>query len=79
MPPAIMDLAHSLLHNPVSVKVTPVSSTVDTVKQSLYYVDKLQKRNLLLHILDSHDVESALVFTKTKHGANKVAEVLAKA
>ena len=74
-----MDLAHTMLHEPVSVKVTPVSSTVDTVKQSLYYVDKPHKRNLLLHILENRDVQSALVFTKTKHGANKVAEVLAKA
>lgn len=79
MPPVIMELANSMLREPVSVKVTPVSSTVDTVKQSLYYVDKPHKRNLLLHILENRDVKTALVFTKTKHGANKVAEVLAKA
>ncbi len=79
MPPAIMELAHKMLREPVSVKVTPVSSTVDTVKQSLYYVDKPHKRNLLLHLLENRDVTSALVFTRTKHGANKVAEVLTKA
>lgn len=79
MPPVIMELANSMLREPVSVKVTPVSSTVDTVKQSLYYVDKPHKRNLLLHILENRDVKTALVFTKTKHGANKVAEILIKA
>lgn len=79
MPPEILKLAHTILKDPVSVKVTPVSSTVDTVGQSLYYVPKEQKRNLLLHLLQDKKIKNALVFTKTKHGANKVAETLAKA
>lgn len=79
MPPEILKLAHTILKDPISVKVTPVSSTVDTVGQSLYYVPKEQKRNLLLHLLQDKKIKNALVFTKTKHGANKVAETLAKA
>lgn len=79
MPPEILKLAHTILKDHISVKVTPVSSTVDTVGQSLYYVPKEQKRNLLLHLLQDKKIKNALVFTKTKHGANKVAETLAKA
>jgi ATP-dependent RNA helicase RhlE len=79
MPQEILKLAHTILKDPISVKVTPVSSTVDTVGQSLYYVPKEQKRNLLLHLLQDKKIKNALVFTKTKHGANKVAETLAKA
>lgn len=76
MPPAIMDLAHTILNNPVAITVTPVSSTVDTVKQQLYMVGKNDKKNLLVHLLKDPTIESAIVFTKTKHGANKVAAVL---
>lgn len=76
MPPAIMDLAHTILNNPVKITVTPVSSTVDTVKQQLYMVWKNDKKNLLVHLLKDPSIESAIVFTKTKHGANKVTAVL---
>jgi ATP-dependent RNA helicase RhlE len=79
MIPSIMDLAHTILKDPVQVKVTPVSSTVDTVTQSLYTVSKEDKKNLLLHILQNPAVKSAVVFTKTKHGANKVEKILSQA
>lgn len=79
MPPDIVSLADTILKNPVKVEVTPVSSTADTVQQSVYYVDKGNKKALLNHILQDAAIESALVFTRTKHGANKVTKDLAKA
>jgi ATP-dependent RNA helicase RhlE len=79
MPPEIAKLAHDILTDPVKVAVTPVSSTVDLIDQSIYFVDKNRKKNLLLHLLETNDVKSALVFTRTKHGANRVAQDLTKA
>ncbi len=79
MAPEIMDLAHTILRNPETVKVTPVSSTVDTVGQSLYTVSKENKKNLLLHLLKNPTIKNTIVFTKTKHGANKVEKLLAQA
>lgn len=76
MPPAITKLANTILNNPVRVEVTPVSSTADTINQFLYYVDKGNKNALLLHILEDKDIKTALVFTRTKHGADKVVKVL---
>ncbi len=76
MPPAITKLANTILNNPVRVEVTPVSSTADTINQFLYYVDKGNKNALLLHILDDKNIKTALVFTRTKHGADKVVKVL---
>lgn len=80
MPPAIVALAGTILKNPVKVEVTPVSSTADTVQQALYFVDKPQKGALLLHVLQDEaiDIDTALVFTRTKHGADKVARLLSK-
>jgi ATP-dependent RNA helicase RhlE len=74
--PDIMKLANTILKNPVSVAVTPISSTTTLVKQSVYYVKKESKRNLLKHILKSATIESALVFTRTKRGADKVVKEL---
>lgn len=79
MPPSIMELAHTILKDPVSVQVTPVSSTVETVSQELYYVEKADKKDLLIHLLKDPKIENALVFTKTKHGADKVAKALIQA
>jgi len=76
--PAIMKLANTILRNPVSVAVTPVSSTTSLVKQSVYYVKKENKRNLLKHVLKSGTIEHALVFTRTKRGADRVAKELNK-
>lgn len=79
MPDEIQALAAKLLHDPVKVEVTPVSSTVDMIDASLYYVDKANKRPLLVHLLKHEDITSTLVFTRTKHGADRVAKYLAKA
>ncbi|HEX7367082.1 MAG TPA: helicase-related protein, partial [Pelobium sp.] len=76
MPPAITKLANTILDNPVRVEVTPVSSTADTINQFLYYVDKNNKNNLLLHVLEDKKIKTALVFTRTKHGADKIVKVL---
>lgn len=76
MPDEIVKLASTILHNPSSVSVTPVSSTADTINQFLYYVDKKDKNALLLDILKDNKIETALVFTRTKHGADKVVKVL---
>lgn len=78
MPKEIMALTAKLLHNPVTVEVTPVSSTVDLIDASLYYVDKSNKRNLLAYIMKHEDITSTLVFTRTKHGADRVAKFLNK-
>src|SRR5882757_6570337 len=78
MPPEIQKLAHVLLTDPAKVEVTPVSSTVDAIDQSLYYVDKTAKPLLLLHLLKDADIKTALVFTRTKHGADKVVKFLHK-
>lgn len=79
MPPAIVTLAGTILRNPVKVEVTPVSSTADTIRQSVFFVDKSNKNSLLLHILQDESIATALVFTRTKHGADKVVKVLRKA
>jgi ATP-dependent RNA helicase RhlE len=76
MPPEIIGLAGSILHNPVKVSVTPESSTVDIIKQSVFFVDKVNKNALLLNILKDTKIKTALVFTNTKHGADKVVKVL---
>lgn len=76
MPKEILSLAGSILHNPSKVTVTPVSSTVDTIDQQVYFVDKGNKNRLLVHLLKNPDIATALVFTRTKHGADKVVKYL---
>jgi len=76
MPPEIQKLANVLLTDPAKVEVTPASSTVEAIEQSLYYVDKQNKINLLLHLLKDESIATALVFTRTKHGADKVVKFL---
>jgi ATP-dependent RNA helicase RhlE len=78
MPKEIQHLADSILSNPERVEVTPVSSTADTIQQELYYVEKNDKRSLLAHILKDKEIKTALVFTRTKHGADKVVKDLHK-
>jgi ATP-dependent RNA helicase RhlE len=78
MPPEIQKLSDVLLNNPSKVEVTPVSSTAEKIEQSLFYVEKQYKNMLLLHILKDADIKTALVFTRTKHGADKVVKVLEK-
>jgi len=79
MPPEISRLADTILKNPVRAAVTPVSSTVSTVNQAVYYVEKKDKKSLLIHLLKDNKIQSALVFTRTKHGADNVARDLDKA
>ncbi len=79
MPEAIMDLANSILTNPLKVEVTPVASTAELIQQEVYYIDKSNKKNLLIDLLKTSDVDRVLVFTRTKHGANKVVKDMIKA
>jgi len=79
MPPEIQKLANAILRDPSKVEVTPVSSTAETITQSVYFVGKQDKRGLLLHLLKEHAIKTALVFTRTKHGADKVVKDLQKA
>ena len=79
MPLEIQRLADTILDNPRQVEVTPVSSTAETIQQELYYVEKGDKRSLLNHILKDEKIRMALVFTRTKHGADRVAKDLNKA
>ena len=79
MPPEIETLANSMLTDPEKVEVTPASSTVDTIAQHVYFVEKKEKKDLLLHLLKDKSVESVLIFTRTKYGADKLARTLTKA
>nr|WP_297629973.1 DEAD/DEAH box helicase [uncultured Clostridium sp.] len=78
MPKSVMKLVNEILVKPVKVEITPESSTVDTVTQGLYFVDKKDKKHLLAHIIKNEDIRSLLVFTKTKHRANTVVKDLDK-
>jgi len=79
MPPEIMSLVNSLLTNPVKVEVTPASTTVERIEQMLYYVDKPNKVQLLIDLLQDRSIVNALVFTRTKHGADRLVRGLTKA
>ncbi len=72
MPNEIVELSRSILKNPVKITVSPVYPTAENVKQELYYVEKGNKKALLIHVLQQKSVSSALVFTRTKHGADRV-------
>src|SRR5690606_33954181 len=78
MPQDIRKFAQSILNNPKEINVTPVSSTAQTVKQSVYFVEKNEKLNLLVTILEDRSIERSLVFARTKHGADKLVKQLAK-
>lgn len=79
MPDQISDMANSILKNPIRVAVTPISSTVDSIEQRLYLVDKGNKNKLLVELLRNEDLISTLVFTRTKHGADRVVRDLDRA
>ena len=79
MPPEIQKLANTILVDPEKVEVTPVSSTADTIDQSIFFVEKGDKKKLLVHLLNDKAIKSALVFTRTKHGADKIVKDLVKA
>ena len=77
MPNEIATLADSILNEPVRVEVTPVSSTAQTIQQSMFFVEKTDKKHLLLHLLKDKSIERVLVFARTKHGSDKVVKDLA--
>ena len=78
MPKNIVDLSNQILINPRKVAVNPVSSTAETIQQYLYLTNRDKKRELLLHILKSNDIEQVLVFSRTKHGADRIVRNLRK-
>jgi len=78
MPSDIVKLSQTILKNPIKVEVTPESTTAEKVEQWMYMVDYADKRSLLLHVLRNPEIVSALVFTRTKHGADKVVQMLQK-
>lgn len=79
MPNEIQSLAAMLLTNPAKVEVTPPSTTVEKIEQTVYFTNKPDKQKLLLHLIEENQIATALVFTRTKHGADKVVKFLAKA
>lgn len=79
MPAEVQHLVDSILKNPARIEVTPVSSASANIDQSVYFVEKTNKRALLQHIINDRDMENVLVFTRTKHGADKVATDLNRA
>ena len=76
MPPEIVKLANTIVHKPVKVEVTPSASTVDIINQYVYFIDKGNKNAMLIDLLQDVNIKTALVFTRTKYGADKVAKVL---
>src|SRR5690606_4699620 len=78
MPAAIRKFANTILHNPAEISVTPVSSAAPTVKQSVYFIDKNKKTELLIKVLREQDMQQSLVFTRTKHGADRLVKNLNK-
>ncbi|MDF1699307.1 MAG: DEAD/DEAH box helicase [Saprospiraceae bacterium] len=78
MPDNIVKLSNTILNNPIKIEVTPVSSTAETIKQFVYYTNRTSKPELLLHIIKERNIEQVLIFTRTKHGADRVARRLTK-
>ena len=76
MPKNIMELSRQILHKPVKVEVSPESSAAETVQHYMYYTNKSNKKNLLLHILKNQDIDQVLLFSRTKHGADRIARNL---
>ena len=79
MPAPIVSLSRNILTEPVRVEVTPESSTVDTVNQSIYFVEKPEKKGLLVSVLKREREKSTLIFSRTKHGADNISRILKKA
>lgn len=79
MPLEIQQLSDKLLNQPVKIAVTPPATTVDRIQQFLYYTEKQHKPSLLLHVLKDGDIKTALVFARTKYGADKIAKNLIRA
>ncbi|MAZ31245.1 MAG: DEAD/DEAH box helicase [Flavobacteriales bacterium] len=79
MPQSILSLSKSILGNPEKITIQPKQATAEKVEQALYYVSKKSKVKLLIHLLEENEIDSLLVFSKTKHGANKIVKILDKA
>ncbi|PIQ29517.1 MAG: DEAD/DEAH box helicase [Bacteroidetes bacterium CG18_big_fil_WC_8_21_14_2_50_41_14] len=78
MPDNIVELSKKILKNPRKVEVSPVSSTADTITQYLYYTNRSDKNDLLLHILKDQKIDQVLLFSRTKHGADRIDNILKK-
>ena len=78
MPVKIVQLSQTILRDPVKVEVSPVSSTAETIRQHLYYTNKSSKKDLLIHILQDRAIDQVLLFSRTKHGADKIARNLTR-
>jgi ATP-dependent RNA helicase RhlE len=76
MPPEIIKLSKTILSDPVKIEISPESKTVEVIKQAVYFVAKPDKKNLLIHILKNENIPSALVFTRTKRGADTITRIL---
>ena len=79
MPKSVAGFASSILNNPVRVEVTPQATPVDRITQGVHFVKTPNKKNLLINILNNADMDKVIVFTRTKHRANRVSEQLGKA
>ncbi|MCL4106455.1 UNVERIFIED_CONTAM: hypothetical protein GTU68_030413 [Idotea baltica] len=78
MPNNIVELSNKILNNPIKVEVTPASTTAETIQQFMYYTNRDKKQTLLAHILEERNIDQALVFSRTKHGADRIARNLKK-
>ncbi len=78
MPDNILNLSKEILNSPQKIEVTPVSSTAETIQQYLYYTNKSSKKDLLLHILENEEIDQVLLFSRTKHGSDRIARDLKK-
>jgi len=78
MPKHILELSRTILHQPIKIEVTPASTTAETVEQYIYYTNRSSKKDLLHHILKNEDIDQVLVFSRTKHGADRIQRGLKK-
>jgi len=78
MPDEIVGLSRKILNDPVKIEVSPVSSTAETIQQYLYYTNKSSKKDLLFHILEDRGIDQVLLFSRTKHGADRIVRNLKK-
>jgi len=78
MPNSILTLSNTILRNPKKIAVHQVSTTAETIQQSIYYTNKSDKKDLLFHILKNKDINQILVFSRTKHGADRIVRNLLK-
>ncbi len=78
LPPSIVELSRKILRNPIKIEVSPNSSTAETIQQYLYYTNKSTKNDLLLHLLEDKKMNQVLLFSRTKHGSDRIARFLKK-